>query len=561
MKKGVVATLLAVSLGCTMLSGCGSLTTGGSSEDISSTEDVKEESNTETSTVDSGSGNTTTAATSADSVTEGIVLDVESFNPWMMAQDARQQVYYNKIFEPLANLTMDGERQLVLAKSVEADGSGCYDIELWDDIYDSAGNQITADDVIFSFDQCNEVGQLAWATRYLDHFEKTGDYTLKMYTKDESSVGLDMLLKTVFIVSQKSYEASSDQFATTPVGTGPYTLEKYVPGSSIALTARDDYWQTDDSARSQASTVGNIKTINYKIITDASQLALALEMGEVDVVAGQGISNSDYSNFMDDSRKALAGYTVEPYLNALIAHLEFNCGEGSALQDENLRQAVTYAIDKQAIVTNIFGSDANVCNTNSSPYYSDYDSSLDETAPYPYDPDKAKEKLADAGYGEGEITLKLITQNIDYFTKTATLIQAYLEAVGIHCDVSVCEDALFQTNRADTTGTAWDICLNTVMGLNSTGRLGVVDLNSYETGKNGLYIDDEVLQEKYETANLASTYSKETVTDLLKYIDEKCYICPLYYQMGYVISKDYITDIVLDRNAAMIPGASTINAK
>ena len=97
MKKGVVATLLAVSLGCTLLSGCGSLTTGGSGEGTS-TEDVKE-ANTETNTVDSGSDSTTTVATSANSVTEGIVMDVESFNPWMMAQDARQQVYYNKIFE------------------------------------------------------------------------------------------------------------------------------------------------------------------------------------------------------------------------------------------------------------------------------------------------------------------------------------------------------------------------------------------------------------------------------------------------------------------------------
>ena len=108
----------------------------------------------------------------------------------------------------LARLTLDGQRDLVLAKSVEALGGGEYDIEIYDYIYDTKGNNIVASDVPFSFERCNEVGQLAWATRYLDHFEVTGDYTLKMFTKDESAVALDMLLKTVYIVSEKSYNES-----------------------------------------------------------------------------------------------------------------------------------------------------------------------------------------------------------------------------------------------------------------------------------------------------------------------------------------------------------------
>ena len=73
----------------------------------------------------------------ADSITLGLSNDVESFNPWLMAQDARQQVYYNQIYEPLARLTLDGQRDLVLAKSVEALGGGEYDIEIYDYIYDT----------------------------------------------------------------------------------------------------------------------------------------------------------------------------------------------------------------------------------------------------------------------------------------------------------------------------------------------------------------------------------------------------------------------------------------
>ena len=496
----------------------------------------------------------------ADSITLGLSNDVESFNPWLMAQDARQQVYYNQIYEPLARLTLDGQRDLVLAKSVEALGGGEYDIEIYDYIYDTKGNNIVASDIPFSFERCNEVGQLAWATRYLDHFEVTGDYTLKMFTKDESAVALDMLLKTVYIVSEKSYNESADQFAVDPVGTGPYALESYVPGSSVVLTARDDYWQTDESKITIASKLGSARTVTYKVITEASQLSLALEMGEVDVVAGKpGIVTADLVNFLDPARNVLPGYNATPYLDALIYHLEFNNSENSPLNDIRVRQAIAYAIDVPAIAYAVFGSDVGVCTTNSSPYYADYDPALDEASYYEYDEAKAKELLAEAGYANG-LTIKMISQNTNDFSKTAQLVAAYLSAVGINCEVNNLESALFQTLRSDTTGTEWDICLNTVMGLNSTGRLGVIDKNAYSTGLNGLYLDDPVLQEKYMTANLAATYSPETVTDLLNYMTENCYLYSLFYRRGFVIAKDYVTDIALDRNIALIPGATTILA-
>ena len=565
MKKRMLALLLSAAMAAALLTGCGS-SSGSSSDDSSSAEEAEEtaeesaEAAEETEEAAEETGETSDGRELADTVTLGLSIDVGSFNPWLMAQDSTQQVYYNKIYEPLANLTIDGERDLVIAKSVESQGEGSYAIEIWDTVYDSAGNHITVDDVIYSFDMCIEAGQLAWATRYLDHIEKVDDYNMIMYTQDESAVGLDMLLKTVFIVSQDAYEASTDEMAVTPVGTGPYVLEEYVSGSSVTLTARDDYWQTDEESRSDASQVGSITTIEYKIITDSSQLSLALEMGEIEVAAGTGVSSTDYGNFMDDDRNALDGYTVVSYTNALIEHLELNSGEGSVLNNILLRQAVTYAIDKDAIVQNIFGSDASVCNTNSSPYYGDYDSSLDDEAPYPYDPDMAKELLAEAGYEEGEITLELICQNVDTVTKCAQLIAAYLEAVGIHCNVNIYEDALFQTSRADTSGTAWDICLNRTQGLNSPGRLGVLDINAYDTGMNGVYVTDDTLQDLYMEANLASSYSTETVTALLEYVDEMCYVVPLYYQKGYVIATDNVTEIALDRNIALIPGLSTIYA-
>lgn len=554
MKKRMLSLLLSISMAAMLLTGCGS---GSSSDDSSSSTASAESADDaeETEEEDSASED----ADLADTVTFGLVIDIGSFNPWLMPTEAAAQVYTNKIFETLAFINGDGERELCIAKSVETQSEGAYAIEIWDTVYDSAGNHITVDDIMFSYDMCIETGQLSWATRYLDHIEKVDDYNLIMYTQDESAVGLDMLLKTVYIVSQDAYEASADEMAVTPVGTGPYVLEEYVSGSSITLTARDDYWQTDED-RSSTSEVGSLTTIEYKIITDTSQLSLALEMGEVDAVAGSGISSTDYGNFMDDDRNALDGYVVVPYTNSLINHLELNCGEGSVLSNELLREAIAHAIDREAIVQNLYGSDAAVCYTNSSPYYGDYDSSLEESTAYEYDPELSMELIAEAGYEEGEITLEMIVQNSDTLSKCAQLIAAYLEAVGIHVNINLYESALYTTTRSDTTGTAWDICFNLVQGLNSPGRLGVLDINAYETGLNGLYIADETLQELYETANSAATYSTETVTELLEYVDSMYYLIPLYYEKGYVIARDNFAEITLDRNNVIIPGLSTVYA-
>ncbi|MCD7835010.1 MAG: ABC transporter substrate-binding protein [Lachnospiraceae bacterium] len=492
----------------------------------------------------------------ADSMVIGTSQDPESFNPWLMAQAARQNIYYNNIYEPLARLTAEGEREFVLAKSAELVEEGCYQVELYDYIYDSAGNHITASDVIFSFDKCIEQGALAWAVKYLDHFDQVDDYTLLMYVQDESAVALDMLLKTVFIVSEEAYNASSDGFAVDPVGTGPYLLDSYTPGSEAVIVARDDYWQTDESLITTAAQLGSVKTVTYKIITDTSQLALALEMGDIE--GSNEITTADLDNFLNEDRTAKDGYNSIQILNPLIYFTAFNCGSNSPCQDQRVRQAISYALDTEAIAQNLYGVDGAAASTNSSPYYADYDESLNDTVAYAYDVDKAKELLAEAGYADGlELTGCFSTEGV--YAQAASLMQAYLMQVGITLTINMYESGLFTTTK--TEDDSWDLFVDCTMGLNTPGRMGLLDINGYTTGANGVFVTDEQLQELFETANAASTYSTETVTALLEYVDEMDYVYPMYYSYTYIITTDNVTEIVIDRNNAIIPGASTVLAK
>lgn len=489
----------------------------------------------------------------ADSMVIGMQLDPESFNPWIMANDARQQCFYNKIYETLAFLRPDGSREYVLAKSVEPNGQGCYKVILHDNIFDSNGNQITASDIVFSYNQCFATGQLAWGIKYLDHFDIVNDFELDMYLNQESAVALDMVLKTCHIVDEDSYNASPDGFATTPVGTGPYVLESYVPGSEVVLTARD-YWQKDEALQATSGKQGSVKTVTYKVISDPAQLALALEMGDIDACIN--IAVADLDTFLNEDRTAKDGYNVVQVLNPLVYFIAYNCSENSPLQHQAVRQAVSYAIDMEAIAAGLYGNDGSVARTNSSVYYSDYDESLNEHIPYQYNVEKAKQLLADAGYAEGDITLELICNTEFMYAQTASMIQAYLKEIGITVNISTYEAAMFNTLINDPTG--FDMYMNCVMSLNTPGRMGLFDLNGYTTGVNGIFVNDPVLQEKFEAANLATSYSKETVTDLLNYVEEMAYNYPMYYSYTYLITRDNVTEIVYDRNNAFVPNACTV---
>ena len=492
-------------------------------------------------------------AAPADSMVIGMQLDPESFNPWIMANDARQQCFYNKIYETLAFLRPDGSREYVLAKSVEPNGQGCYKIILHDNIFDSNGNQITASDIEFSYNQCFATGQLAWGIKYLDHFEIINDYELDMYLNQESAVALDMVLKTCHIVDEDSFNASPDGFATTPVGTGPYVLDKYVPGSEVVLTARD-YWQKDEALQATSGKQGSVKTVTYKVISDPAQLALALEMGDIDACIN--IAVADLDTFLNEDRTAKDGYNVVQVLNPLVYYIGYNCGEDSPLKDIKLRQAISYAIDMEAIAAGLYGSDGSVAHTNSSVYYNDYDAALNEHIPYKYDAEKAKQLRAEAGYAEGELTLELVCNTEFMYAQTASMVQAYLKAIGINVNINTYEAAMFNTLINDSAG--FDMYMNCTMSLNTPGRMGLFDLNGYSTGLNGLFFNDPVLQEKFEAANLATTYGKETVTDLLNYVEENAYNYPMYFAYTYLITRDNVTEIVYDRNNAFVPNACTV---
>lgn len=198
-------------------------------------------------------------------------------------------------YETLLSLEPDGSFGSMLAKSYKklpeksTPTHVVYEIELYDYIKDSAGNPITADDVVFSYEECLNNGsgnQHTALTGNMDSIEKTGDYTVELACNKEAAGAVERMMSRVHVVSKKAYEESGDCMRTQPVGTGAYLVESWVTGSSLTLVKNEDYWQKEELRGDFQKQ--NADRIEYYFVTEAAQTAIGLETGSYDVVKKGG---------------------------------------------------------------------------------------------------------------------------------------------------------------------------------------------------------------------------------------------------------------------------------
>jgi ABC-type transport system substrate-binding protein len=190
----------------------------------------------------------------------GITYDFADLDPFGAGTIGKNSLYYT-IFEYLCNTDYNGQLYGVIAKDWKCIDDGyIYDIDIYDYVYDTAGNHITADDVVFSYNTFKDNGK--GMARYIKSIEKTGDYSVRLTISDKSIGSFEQLIRATAIVSEAAYKASPDHFSTTPIGTTQYICTKFVSGASASFEKTEKYWQTNPSLRSPLS-IANVDKINY----------------------------------------------------------------------------------------------------------------------------------------------------------------------------------------------------------------------------------------------------------------------------------------------------------
>lgn len=437
-----------------------------------------------------------------------------------------------------------------VAKSFEQTGDKTFVVTLFDYVTDSAGNPITAADVAWAYNAAiaanayRPLGDLASVTA-------TGDYTVEFVVKDTAGAGeFEKIATECPIVSQKSYEASPDMFATMPVTTAAYKLTEYVPGSSLTFERRGDYWQTDPSL-SPVVASSNVQKAVFQIITEPAQHTIALQTGSADV--STSIPGSDITLF--DGNPA---FTVTKNQDNLTNVLSFNGSEGNPFTNLELRQAVAYAIDTTALCNAVSPGACNAAHAIGNSNFEGYLTQWDTEDYYGFDLAKAQELFTASGATPGmEVTL--LASNDPRTGLVAQVIQAALQSIGITVNITQVETPVYNTQKTDPT--KWDLLIDAAAGgdyIFSPWQL-LFDQNRYN-GTTSNWFKDDTLQQLIDTAAAKDTFTPENVDAAWQYIKDTVYSYGLFSYVNNIVSVSGITKVFLDERGFVVPGACEYSA-
>lgn len=251
--------------------------------------------------------------------------------------------------------------------------------------------------------------------------EVIDERTFTMSTSEPYAPGLYMLAQYFFIVPPKYVQQVGDaEYNLKPVGCGPYRLERWVKGQEVVMTAYEKYYGPKPAYK---------RLIFRGVPEEASRIA-ALLTGEADVVSGIP---------MHQRPKILA--SGKAYLTDQMGSMNYlglNTYE-KPFNDVRVRQAVNYGVNRQLINQALFQGKAILCRGPISPRTFGADPTL---KPYPYDPEKAKKLLAEAGYPNGFEARLAYGTYMPQIQEQAEAVAADLSKIGIRVKLEPYERAV-----------------------------------------------------------------------------------------------------------------------
>lgn len=307
-----------------------------------------------------------------------------------------QPIIYN-IIEALFRLNTEGGYDNALADSFEMDADDLgVTIKLKEGVKFHNGDPLKASDVVFSLAKAKTGGfASSIETIDIDGTKAIDDSTV--YIKFSDVYGpWQSALTWVPVFSETAFNAVDESlFWISPVGTGPYTVSEWTSGDHITLTRFDDYYGGP----------AKIKDIIFRIIGERSVAMMELQTGGVDLVYSVG--NEDVNKLKNNPDEALTIYE-QP---GTVAHYIGINNSKPVLADKRVREAIAYATDREALIEGSFDGNAVLNDGALAPRDLGYTGNYwGADYPYQYNPEKAKELLAEAGHADG-LTLDIIVDD------------------------------------------------------------------------------------------------------------------------------------------------------
>ncbi len=352
--------------------------------------------------------------------------DIVSFDPHA-TRELVSGVVNAQMFDYLTRLDENGQAQPSLAESWEiSEDNLTWTFHLVQGVKFHDGTPFNAEAVKKNLDRILHPDSVLPSKRLIAGIEVkvVDESTFQIVTENPfGPLPQNLSHYSLGMISPAALDQYDDQeLAQNPVGTGPFKFVSYKPAESIVLERNEDYW----------GQVSYVDQVTFKPVPEPATRVVMLETGEADIVTKIPAVEVERLNGVE-------GVTVNvvPFNRVFYVMMH---NQRAPLDDPKVRQALNYAVDKQAIADNVFQGLVSVATGPISSKVFGYA----ETPRYEYDPEKAKALLAEAGYPDG-FTLKFFVPQGRYLggEESSTAIQAYLAAVGVQAEIEVLEWAAY----------------------------------------------------------------------------------------------------------------------
>ncbi|HET7873085.1 MAG TPA: ABC transporter substrate-binding protein [Terriglobales bacterium] len=363
-----------------------------------------------------------------------VVMDIE-FSPTNLdprvGTDAQSEFIDELLFDSLVRKDQNFNLVPGAAERWEIPDPRTYIFHLRRGIRFHDGRPLTARDVKWTLDSMRDgsLRTIKGATYNLvDRVDMPDDFTLVVHLKEPFAPLLWNLSEGAFGIVPFG---SGKDFKNNPIGSGPFRFVLSDPDSQVVIARNDNYWGERP----------RVERIRFAVIPDDTTRALELRKGSADLAPA--------NSFPPDMVGTLAqqrNLVVQRHPGTSLAYLAFNLRD-PILKDVRVRQAVAYAIDRQAILHYLLRDSGRLAANVLPPEHWAYDPGV--TA-YSYDPDKANSLLDAAGYPRGQdgirLHLTMKTSTVESARLFASVLQQQLRVVGIDLHIRTYEFATFYSD-------------------------------------------------------------------------------------------------------------------
>ncbi len=262
------------------------------------------------------------------------------------------------------------------------------------------------------------------------------DYTIVIVTNKPNSSFINQFTQFLVISPKAIAELGNEGLAKTTVGTGPYTFGERIEGDRITVNPFDGYWGEKPS----------VDSLTFRAVPEDGSRVAMLQTGEADFIYPLPAIQAPNVDGTKDIKVVASPSNIMRYVTLN--------NDKKELSDKRVRQAMNYAIDKNAYAKTIFNgyaSEVNSCFPSTVSYYS-------PQTPYTYDLEKAKQLMTEAGYPDG-FDVTIWGDNTTNEEKGMQFVQQQLSQIGINVNIVPMEpniiDSLIYVEKAQATIEMW----------------------------------------------------------------------------------------------------------